>query len=166
MQGRDTRIMALHLTFVGIDVSKEWLDLWLASLKRFERVSNDAAGWAGVIELLKPLGIEAGIVVAFEATGGYEQGLRRALLEAGFDTRRLNPQRVRLYARSLGRNAKNDRIDARVIARYAAAAETHPETLDAAREHLAELVSHRQRLVSEHVAVANHARLLRAKVLV
>jgi transposase len=152
--------MALHLTFVGIDVSKEWLDLWLAPLKRFERVSNDAAGWAGVIELLKPLGIEAGIVVAFEATGGYEQGLRRALLEAGFDVRRLNPLRVRLYAKSLGRNAKNDRIDARIIARYAEAADTTPEILDPARERLAELVSHRRRLVDERVAVSNQTAML------
>ena len=116
--------MALQLTFVGVDISKEWLDLWLAPLKRFERASNDAAGWATVIELLRSLGIEAGTVVAFEATGGYERGLRRALLEAGFDVRRLNALRVRLYAKSLGRNAKNDRIDARVIARYAEAADT------------------------------------------
>jgi len=113
-----------------------------------------------VIELLKPLGIEAGIVVAFEATGGYEQGLRRALLEAGFDVRRLNPLRVRLYAKSLGRNAKNDRIDARIIARYAEAADTTPEILDPARERLAELVSHRRRLVDERVAVGNQTATL------
>src|SRR5882757_8473677 len=154
MQGRDTRIMALHLTFVGIDVSKDWLDLWLAPLKRFERTSNDAAGWAAVIALVKPLGIEAGVVVAFEATGGYEQGLRQVLLEAGFEVRRLNPLRVRLYAKSLGRNAKNDRIDARVIARYAEAADTMPETLDPARERLAELVAHRRRLIDERVPSA------------
>ena len=158
--------MAAHRDFVGIDISKDWLDVWLESARRFERVTNDETGWAALVALLEQHGSRAGLVVAFEATGGYELDLRRALLQAGFDTRRLNPQRVRLYARSLGRNAKNDRIDARVIARYAAAAETHPETLDAAREHLAELVSHRQRLVSEHVAVTNHARLLRAKVLV
>ena len=61
MQGRDTRIMALQLTFVGIDVSKLWLDLWLAPQKRFERIGNDAAGWAAVIGLLKSLGDEAGL---------------------------------------------------------------------------------------------------------
>jgi transposase len=157
--------MALQLTFVGIDVSKGSLDLWLAPLKRFERTSNDAAGWAGVIELLKPLGIAAGTVVAFEATGGYEQGLRRALLEAGFEVRRLNPLRVRLYAKSLGRNAKNDRIDARVIARYAEAADTTPEILDPARERLAELVGHRRRLVDERVAVGNQTAVLHCVLL-
>lgn len=152
--------MALHRIFVGIDVAKDWLDLWLAPLKRFERVSNDAAGWRAAIDLLEPLGSRAGIVVAFEATGGYERGLRQALLEAGIDVRRLNPLRVRLYAKSLGRNAKNDRIDARVIARYAEAADTAPEILDPAREHLAELVSHRRRLVDERVAVGNQTTTL------
>src|SRR5260370_11625188 len=165
MKGRDTRIMALHRAFVGIDVSKEWLDLWLAPLKRVERDGNDGDGWAAVIGLLRSLGIEAGIVVAFEATGGYEQGLRRALLEAGFDVRRLNPLRVRLYARSLGRNAKNDRIDARVIARYAEAADTTPDILDPARERLAELVSHRRRLVDERVAVGNQTNTLHCVLL-
>ena len=157
--------MALQLTFVGIAVSKASLDLWLAPLKRFERASNDAAGWAVVIELLKSLGIAAGTVVAFEATGGYELGLRRALLEADFEVRRLNPLRVRLYAKSLGRNAKNDRIDARVIARYAEAADTTPEILDPAREHLAELVSHRRRLVEERVALGNQTAVLHCVLL-
>jgi transposase len=152
--------MALQLTFVGIDVSKAWLDLWLAPVKRFERVSNDAAGWTAAIGLLKSLGLGAGLVVAFEATGGYERGLRQALLDAGFDVRRLNPLRVRLYAKSLGRNAKNDRIDARIIARYAEAADTTPEILDPARERLAELVSHRRRLVDERVAVGNQTNML------
>jgi transposase len=157
--------MALQRIFVGIDVSKDWLDLWLEPLKRFERISNDAAGWTALIGLLKPLGAEAGLVVAFEATGGYERGLRQALLEAGFEVRRLNPLRVRLYAKSLGRNAKNDRIDARVIARYAEAAGTMPEILDPAREHLAELVSHRRRLVDERVAIGNQTKMLSCRLL-
>jgi transposase len=157
--------MALHRIFVGIDVSKDWLDLWFAPSKRSERVSNDAAGWKAAIDLLEPLGSQAGIVAAFEATGGYERGLRHALLEAGIEVRRLNPLRVRLYAKSLGRNAKNDRIDARVIARYAEAADTAPEILDPAREHLAELVAHRRRLVDERVAVGNQTHTLRAACL-
>lgn len=157
--------MALQLTFVGIDVSKDWLDIWLAPPKRFERVSNDAAGWTTMIDLLNALGLDAGLVVAFEATGGYEQGLRQALLEGGFDVRRLNPLRVRLYAKSLGRHAKNDRIDARVIARYAEAADTTPEVLDPAREHLAELAAHRHRLIAERVAIGNQTSGLRSRLL-
>lgn len=157
--------MALELVFVGIDVSKGWLDVWLAPLKRLERISNDAAGWAAIISLLRSLGDQPGVVVAFEASGGYELGLRQSLLEAGFEVRRLNPLRVRLYARSLGRYAKNDRIDARLIARYAEAADTAPDILDPAREHLAELVSHRRRLVDERVAVSNQMGTLRSALL-
>ena len=157
--------MALQRIFVGIDVSKDWLDLWLEPPKRFERVSNDAAGWAAILGLLNALGAAAGLVVAVEATGGYERGLRQVLLEAGFEVRRLNPLRVRLYAKSLGRNAKNDRIDARVIARYAEAADTMPETLDPARERLAELVSHRRRLIDERVALGNQTAILGCRLL-
>lgn len=157
--------MALQRIFIGIDVSKDWLDLWLAPAKRFERLSNDAAGWAALVARLADLGPTACTVVAFEATCGYERGLRQALLAAGFEVRRLNPLRVRLYARSLGRHAKNDRIDARLIARYAEVADTAPESLDPARERLAELVSHRRRLIDERVAVGNQTALLQAAAL-
>lgn len=164
-QGRDTRIMALQRIFVGIDVSKDWLDLWIESTKQSERFSNCTEGWEALVALLQPLGPEAATIVAIEATAGYERELREVLLERGFDVRILNPFWVRLYARSLGRKAKNDRLDARVIARYAMTAETHPQWLDKKREHLAELVSQRQWLVSERVAISNHSQLLRDKAL-
>jgi transposase len=157
--------MALQRSFVGIDVSMDALDLWLDPLQRFERTSNDPAGWAQVLAWLQGLAPVAGLVVAFEATGGYERGLRQALLEAGLDVRLLNPLRVRLYARSLGRNAKNDRIDAKVIARYAQAADTMPEVLDPARERLAELIGHRRRLIEERVAITNQTAGLRQAAL-
>ncbi len=80
--------MALKRIFVGIDVAKDWLDLWLAPSNRFERIANGSAGWAQLVALLEPLG--AGVVVAFEATGGYEDGLRR--------TRRALPPGVRRAA--------------------------------------------------------------------
>lgn len=147
--------MALPLHFVGCDVSKDWLDLWCEGFKQPRRLSNDAAGWQALLAQLAELGPLEGCTVAFEATGGYEAGLRAALLEAGVTVQRLNPLRVRLYARSLGRNAKNDRIDARMIARYAQAAETRPEVLDPARERLAGLVSHRSRLVRQRTALSN-----------
>ena len=57
--------------------------------------------------------------------------------------------------RSLGQLAKNDRIDARIIARYAQTADLHPEVLDPARERLADLVAHRRRLIDERTAIGN-----------
>jgi transposase len=153
--------MALQRLFVGIDISKDWLDLWLGTNGGFERVSNDEHGWATLVGRLDSLGPRPGTVVAFEATGGYEQGLRQALHDAAFQVQRLNPLRVRLYARSLGRHAKNDRIDARLIARYAEVAEVMPDVLDPARERLAELVTHRRRLIDERTAIGNQTATLR-----
>jgi transposase len=147
--------MAQTLSFVGIDVSKDMLDLWVEPFNQHQRLPNDAAGLTALRALLEQLGGAPAVVVACEASGGYERPLRTALLEAGYDLRRLNPARVRLYARSLGRNAKNDRIDARTIARYARTADTQPEVLDQQRERLAELVAHRRRLVDERVAISN-----------
>jgi transposase len=155
MQGRDTRIMALSIHFVGIDVAKEWLDVWFEAEKRLERFTNDAAGWAALLARSDLLGPRSGVRFAFEASGGYERGLRNALVEAGCGVARVNPLRVRLYARGIGRTAKNDRIDARVIARFAAAVEFHPEVVNPARERLAELVTHRRRLIDDRTALSN-----------
>lgn len=152
--------MALSLTYVGIDVSKDWLDVWSAAFERTLRVANSPTGWSELLGRLAELGPPCSLIVAFEASGNYERGLRAALIDAGASVHKLNPLRVRLYARSLGRNAKNDRIDARMIARYVQVAETHPEVLDPARERLATLVSHRRRLVDEHTAISNQNGLL------
>jgi transposase len=147
--------MALSIQFVGIDVSKDWLDVWCETFKRLERFSNDAHGWNALLGLAQDLGPAAGVRFAFEASGGYERGLRKALCEAGYSVLRLNPLRVRLYARGIGRTAKNDRIDARVIARFAAAVELQADVLDPNRERLAELVMHRRRLVDDRTALSN-----------
>jgi transposase len=157
--------MPVHLTFVGTDVSKDHLDVWLDPVKRHQRVANTLGGYMELVDLLAPFGPPQSVVVAMEASGGYERGLRAFLLEAGFEVRVLNPFRVRLYAKSLGRNAKNDKIDARTITRYAQTAELHPQVLDPGREDLAELVSHRRRLVDERVAISNQTAMLQNKVL-
>ena len=157
--------MALQIAFVGIDVSKQWLDLWLDPLKRHQRLSNDAEGHKSLLDLIATLGEPQAVIIALEASGGYEHAVRNHLLEHSFDVRLLNPLRVRLYAKSLGRLAKNDQIDARVIARYAQAADTHPELLDRDRERLAELVAQRRRLIDDRVAIANQTAMLREPAL-
>ena len=154
--------MALQRIFVGIDVCKNWLDIWIECRRQHHRLPNTAQGVQALLALLATLGEPHAVTAAMEATAGYERALRDALLEAGVtSTCVLNPLRVRLYARSLGRQAKNDRIDARVIARYAQHAELHPEKPNRDRERLAELVTHRKRLVEERTAVSNQAALLR-----
>lgn len=156
--------MALPLVFVGIDVAKDWLDVWCEPLKH-QRFSNDDAGHKALLDALTPLCEGCGLILAMEASGGYERALRSAALEAQFDVRVLNPLRVRLYARSLGQNAKNDRIDAQVIAHFAQASDSVPQVLDKQHARFAELVTQRRRLIDERVAISNQTGLLLAPAL-
>jgi transposase len=157
--------MPQALNFVGIDVSKLWLDVWIETTKHHHRFTNTADGHRALFDALAPLGQPGAVILACEASGGFEHDLRHAALTAGFDFRRVNAARVRLCAESLGRKAKNDRIDAQIIARYAQIADTRPEILDKAREKLAELVSHRRRLIDARVAASNQAAALRLPAL-
>src|SRR4029434_9886815 len=81
-QGRDTK-MAM-LSFCGIDVSKDGLDVMLLPEAQSFSVSNDAAGWAKLVEQLRGPSIAA---IGIEASGGYERGVTRALLAAGMPVR-------------------------------------------------------------------------------
>ena len=76
-------------------------------------MSNDTAGWAELVAKLRPLTVSA---IGLEPSGGYERGIIRALLAAGLSARRINPNKLRQFARARGVLAKNDRLDARLIA--------------------------------------------------
>ncbi len=149
--------MACLIVFVGIDVSQDWLDVHLHPLREELRVANTAAGWR---ELADRLAVHPNAKVAAEASGGYEKGVLRHLCAAGFAVHCLNAGRVRQFAHAGGRRAKNDRIDARVIAHYLATFVLTPERFDAALERLAENVTYRRQLVDQRGVVANQARLL------
>lgn len=97
---------------VGVDVSKEWLDLAIGAC--VERIENGEAAIAGWLERVQPG------LVAFEPTGGYERLLQRALRERGVLYVRVHPNEVIAYRKSRGIKAKTDRIDARLIASFAA----------------------------------------------
>jgi transposase len=99
--------------WVGIDVSKAWLDVQIEREEGGLRVRNDAAGHAGLIARLDGAMI-AGVVL--EASGGYERPVQAALNAAGLAVALVNPARVRDFARATGRLAKTDPIDARVLA--------------------------------------------------
>ncbi|HEX3134228.1 MAG TPA: IS110 family transposase [Planctomycetota bacterium] len=106
-----------ELLYVGIDVSKEKLDLSRTDdLERVVKFSNDPAGITRIVELLTALK-PAAIVV--ESTGGLERPLLEALLEASLPASLVHPGRVRYFAMGLGILAKTDPIDARVLARFA-----------------------------------------------
>ena len=105
-----------HDIFVGIDVSKAWLDVAVLSQKRCCRVANDHVGWD---QLIAWLGEPAGCLVVMEATGGYQVAVAATLATAGFDVVVANPRQVRDHARSRGQLAKTDKLDAEMIADFA-----------------------------------------------
>lgn len=101
---------------VGIDVSKQWLDVHIHNLNRRIRLPNDAQGLAKLVTWLQPL--SPGQVV-LEATGGQERLSLETLHEAGFAVVRLNPRQARDFAKATGQLSKTDALDARVLAHMA-----------------------------------------------
>jgi transposase len=95
--------------------------------------------------------------IGLEPSGGYERGIVRVLLAAGFSGRRINPNKLRQFARAAGALAKNDRIDARLIADYVAVMPTRVVERNATLEQLAETVTMRRQLCDEHIAVESQA---------
>jgi len=107
---------------VGIDVSKDGLDVAVAPLGGVFELANTQAGIDDLVQRLQPIGVH---MVALEATGGFETAAVAGLSAAGFAVVVVNPAQVRAYANALGRRAKTDAIDAAVIAAYVLA--TRPE---------------------------------------
>jgi transposase len=97
---------------VGVDVSKEWLDF--ARDGRVERIDNSEEAIERWLERVRPS------LVAFEPTGGYERVLQRCLRVRGLLFVRVHPNAVIAYRKSRGIKAKTDKIDARLIAEFAA----------------------------------------------
>jgi transposase len=100
---------------MGIDISKDFLDIFDAEDDSFCRVPNVAAA---VAELAQRCALQETFVL-FEATGHYDAGLRHALSEAGVAFARVNPARARDFARAAGYLAKTDAVDARMLAAMA-----------------------------------------------
>ncbi|MGK9285108.1 IS110 family transposase [Sinorhizobium meliloti] len=143
---------------VGIDVAKGWLDVAVLETGESFRVDNDSAGWALLLQRLRGRRVRA---VGLEPSGGYERGAKQALRKAGLPVRNVNPHKLRHFARALGRLAKNDRLDAVVIARYTADMPTREMRVDPLREQLAELVSARRQLTEDKVSLSNQLDQLR-----
>lgn len=101
--------------YVGVDVSKSYLDFASTLSSEVHRQPNTEAGWARLVDKLRGLELE-GVVI--EATGGYERGLALALARAKLPIAVMNPRQVRDFARSTGRLAKTDALDARVLAAF------------------------------------------------
>jgi transposase len=131
---------------VGIDVSKDRLDVAVRPSGEAFAVSRDAAGVEQLVARLRKLSPH---LVALEATGGFETVVAAALGAAGLPVVVVNPAQVRAFAKALGQRAKTDPIDAGVIAHFAEATNLEPRPLpDEQTRLLADLVSRRRQIVA------------------
>jgi transposase len=135
---------------VGIDVSKDRLDVAVRPTGESFAVARDAAGLDGLVARLIPL---APAAVAVEATGGYETVVAAGLAAAGLAVVVVNPAQVRAFAQALGRRAKTDPIDAGVIAHFVEATKPKVRALpDKETRRLADLVARRRQIIQMMVA--------------
>jgi len=135
---------------VGIDVSKDRLDVHVHPSGEAFGVARNAEGLEGLNARLIPLGPWA---VAVEATGGFESVVAASLGGAGLPVIVVNPAQVRAFAKALGKRAKTDPIDAAVIARFVEATKPQIRPLpDADTQLLAELVARRRQIIQMIVA--------------
>jgi transposase len=142
---------------VGIDVSKTYLDLATCPAQAPERFPNNQAGCQRLVRRLRHLHPE---LIALEASGGYEEKILRLAARSQLPVVRLNPRSVRDYAKSLGRLAKTDRLDAQTLADFAA--RNRPELRPLPAPELLELrgvVRRREDLVQERVRESNRQEL-------
>lgn len=135
----------MDIIAVGIDVSKDRLDVAVRPGGEAFAVERNALGLDRLIERLRQL---APHIVALEATGGFETVAAAALASASLPVVVVNPAQIRAFARALGQRAKTDPIDAAVIAHFAEATKPEPRPLpDEATRLLADLVARRRQII-------------------
>lgn len=147
--------MTLHRNVLGVDVAKDWIDVFDLEGNRSIRI--DTARIEAFTHSLAP---DAFIV--FEATGGYERPLMEALEAEGLAYVRVNPRQAREFARATGRLAKTDRVDARVLAEMGhALGLVSAAGSDPARRRLADLIARRADIVGAITAETQRLALAR-----
>jgi len=156
---------ASELSFIGIDVSKDSLELAMDDKGKTLYLNNDEAGIAKLLAAINSAGGNVGAVV-LEATGGFERLAALALCRAGLPVMVVNPRQARDFAKAMGYLAKTDAIDARVLSHFARTlyqSDRREQLLmklpDAAQEALQALVTRRQQLIQMRVAEDNRLAL-------
>lgn len=152
LQGRETTNMSFT-HFYGIDVAKAKLDVAEINVTTVQTINNQADAIGTLIESLPAPGT---VLITIEATGGYERLVASELICAGHVVAVVNPRQVRDFAKALGILAKNDRIDAKVIASFGektrprSQGKPHPKQAE-----LDQLVTRRRQLVDQKTAETN-----------
>lgn len=135
----------MEVITVGIDVSKDRLDVAVRPGAQAFAVERNAAGLDRLVQRLRQLAPQ---IVALEATGGFETVVAAALAAAELPVVVVNPAQVRAFAKALGQRAKTDPIDAAVIAHFAEATRPQVRQLpDEATRLLADLVARRRQII-------------------
>lgn len=136
--------------FVGIDVSKAYLDVAARPGPALGRLTNDEPG---IAQLLEQLLVLRPPLIVLEATGGLEGPVTAALAAAGLAVAVVNPRQVRDFAKATGHLAKTDALDAQMLAHFAAVIQPVPRALpDAERQALAALLTRRRQVLEMLVA--------------
>jgi len=131
-------------THIGIDVSQDTLDMAAYPTGQIWQYKNNKSGIAKVVAKLAAISPK---LVVMEATGGLEQALKNALDEAELAVAVVNPKRIRDHGRSMGMLAKTDKLDAKVMAHFAAKIEPQPQPpRDKGERELDNLVTRRNQL--------------------
>ena len=146
--------MTLPQTYIGVDVAKDWIDVFDPTTSRHERIPTD-------IRSLRRFAATVGSsIVVLEASGGYERPVIKVLSDAGRHATCVNPRQAREFARATGRLAKSDRVDAHVLAEMGRALELVPAPpRPAERQRLSDLTAHRDDIIAIIVAEKNRLRM-------
>jgi len=143
---------------VGVDISKDQLDVFVLPSKASFSVPRDSAGLDSLVAQLSSLQPK---LVVMEATGGLETVVAAALAAAKLPLAVVNPRRIRAYAQALGRLAKTDRLDAETIALFGEAAKVEAQAVpDEAAQTLGEFVARRRQIVEMMSSERNRKRTL------
>lgn len=146
---------------VGVDVSKDALDVAIRPSGVTSRRTNDQDGVAALVQSLTA---HPGALVVIEATGGYEHAVAASLATAGFQVAIVNPRQVREFGRATGRLAKTDAIDADLLALFGERIRPAVRPLpDEDTQALHAVITRRRQIVEMLVAEKNRLALARAK---
>src|ERR1700694_4272367 len=133
------------LVVAGIDIARDKADVCIRALSQRQTFPSTAEGRRQLISWLRKHKVTKAVM---EASGGYEREWAKALREKAVEVRIVDPKRVRHFAQSAGRLAKNDTIDADTIAWFAETfGEAPGQAYDAEREKLLQIVNARRGLL-------------------
>ena len=152
----------MDVQFVGIDVSKDKLDVHIRPIDQSETISYTEGGLSQLVAWMKQVQPQ---VIVIEATGGYERRLVAILLTNELPVAVINPERVRHFAKATGQLAKTDGLDAAVLSLFAQTLQPQPRPLsDAFSEELRDLLARRRQILNMIVAEKNRLETARKPI--